>query len=351
MCPWDAANAVFRRVPRLRDAPYRLAVERLMSLGALREGWAPRGRGRETLFRSLAEHQLARYPTPSLLWSVFFNPFVEALVPLVVHVAAGGSLFDHIRKTGFPVPLTRRMCHDLLLLRFRGSLLLAIRCVEVDSAGGDDRLYRAWMRTRAAQRLGTREDESFWLGVLHWFAKAPMLDPARVGPLVDYIEHRRAQDASFSMTGRSLLAMIRGMEEWHRDLSREEIVRGVVYQPSGLSPVELEVKKDPCGTTSAGIWRVGEILSSKDLVAEGRRMGHCVYSYARSIESGQTSIWSMTLENGLGPTGTWGMLTIEVRNELGRIVQARGRFNRPATTAEHQILMRWAGLNGLQVVL
>jgi PcfJ-like protein len=111
------------------------------------------------------------------------------------------------------------------------------------------------------------------------------------------------------------------------------------------------VKRDPCSTTSAGIWRVGEVLSSKDPLAEGRRMGHCVYSYARSIESGQTSIWSMTLENGLGSTGTWAMLTIEVRNELGRVVQARGRFNRLASTAEHQILMRWAGLNGLQVVL
>jgi hypothetical protein len=60
----------------------------------------------------------------------------------------------------------------------------------------------------------------------------------------------------------------------------------------------------------------------------------------------------LTLEEGRGDsreTSLWAMLTIEVRNAERRIVQARGRFNRPATSAEHQILVRWAGVNGLTV--
>jgi hypothetical protein len=350
--PDDASQAVFRRAPRLWTHPYSRAVTRLMSLGPLRPDWTPRGRGRDAVFRSLAAHQLARYPTPALLWSVFFDPFVESLVPLVVHVAGGGSLFDYVRTADFPIPLTRRMCHDLLSTPFRGSLLQAVRRVEVRSVGGDDRLCHAWTRTRVAQEIGTRDEECFWLATLGWLAKAPLLDPSRVGPLVDYVAHRRAQDRSFTVNGRSAAAVLRGMLEWHRDLAREELVRGTVFQPSGFEPVELEVKqRDPAGAVHKGVWRVGEILSSKDLLAEGRRMGHCVFSYARSIESGQTSIWSMTFEDGRGATGNWAMLTIEVRNELRRVVQARGRFNRAATTAEHQILLRWAGHNGLTITL
>jgi hypothetical protein len=58
-----------------------------------------------------------------------------------------------------------------------------------------------------------------------------------------------------------------------------------------------------------------------------------------------------TLEDGRGERGRWALLTIEVRNEIRRIVQARGRFNRTATREEHAILMRWAGMNGLEPAL
>jgi hypothetical protein len=351
-CPWDSVRVVLRRAPRLGVGPYPRAIQRLLTVSAFSHGWVPRGRGRDTLFRSLAEHQLARYPVPSFLWNVFFDPYVEELVPLVVHVAAGGSLFAYVRDNHFAIPLTRRMCHELLSTAFRGSFLQAIRRVQVRSVGGDDRLLHVWWRTRVAQRIGTHDDEGFWLGVLRWLARASMLDPARVGPLVDFLAYLRERDASFSMAGRSVAALLRGMEEWHRNLVREELVRGTVFQPSGLEPLELDVKqRDPTGAVHRGIWRIGEILSSKDLLDEGRRMNHCVSSYARSIENGQTSIWSMTLENGRGPTGHWAVLTIEVRNELRRVVQARGRFNRPATKAEHEILVRWAGLNGLTIVV
>jgi hypothetical protein len=179
-----------------------------------------------------------------------------------------------------------------------------------------------------------------------------MLDPARVSPLVDYVAHRREEDPTFTMSGRSVAALIRGMEAWHRDLAREEIVRGTVFTPSGFAPIEVDLsRRTPAGHVAKHVWRVTEIGSSKELAAEGRRMGHCVLSYARSVESGLTSIWSMTYEDGRGDTGVWAMLTIEVRNELRRVVQARGRFNRPATSAEHTILSRWAGQNGLAVTL
>jgi hypothetical protein len=37
------------------------------------------------------------------------------------------------------------------------------------------------------------------------------------------------------------------------------------------------------------------------------------------------------------------MVTVEVRNDLRRIVQARGRFNRAMTPKEVRIIRRWAG--------
>ncbi|HEY2370672.1 MAG TPA: PcfJ domain-containing protein [Polyangiaceae bacterium] len=80
-------------------------------------------------------------------------------------------------------------------------------------------------------------------------------------------------------------------------------------------------------------------------------MGHCVYSYGGAVQSGMTSIWIMTMEDGQGPTGRWAMLTIEVRNQTRAIVQARGRFNRMPTNDERTILARFAAQNGLTVTI
>jgi len=134
------------------------------------------------------------------------------------------------------------------------------------------------------------------------------------------------------------------MVEWHRELATEKVVHGVVFEPSGYAALELDRSaRDRNGEFQRRIWHVDEVCTSKELAAEGRRMNHCVYSYVWSIQKGQTSIWSMTLEDGKGETGRWAMLTIEVRKDLRRVVQARGRFNRSATSEEHGILVAWAG--------
>ena len=338
----DLAEMVFRRAPRLAVEPFAGAVRRLVRLPPARplHDWSPSGNGRQRLFRSLGEHALASYPVPALLWEGFFDADADKFAPLVAHVAAGGSLFEFVGASGFPVPLTRRMCHELLSVPSGGSLLGAIRRIEVRFAGGNDRLYQAWMGTREARTLGDRDEETFWWTVIEWFSHAKTLDPSQVAPLVDYIGHRRRQDRGFSMSRRSLPALTRGMVEWHRELATEKVVHGVVFEPSGYARLEVDRSaRDRNGEFQRRIWHVDEVRTSKELAAEGRRMNHCVYSYVWSIEKGQTSIWSMTLEDGKGETGRWAMLTIEVRKDLRRVVQARGRFNRSATSFSGAFVM------------
>ncbi len=346
-------EVVFRSAPRLTAEPYAAAVKRLLALRAVRglAGWSPRGCSRNAQFRSLCEHLLSRYPVPALLWDGFFDLDADKLAPLIAHVAGGGSLFKYATDA-FPVPLTRGMCHELLSMPSRGSLFHAIRRVQVRAAGGDERLFQSWMTTRPGRSLGSRADESFWSSVIAWLSKADGLAMSAVSPLVDYIAHRRGLDASFSIAGRSAAATSRARDEWHRELAARKVIHGESFEPSGYAPVEIERSvRHRDGTCEKRIWRVDEVRTTKDLAAEGRRMNHCVYSYAASIQKGQTSIWSMTLEDGKGETGRWAMLTIEVRRDLGRVVQARGRFNRSATREEHAILLAWAGRNCLQLCL
>ncbi len=112
-----------------------------------------------------------------------------------------------------------------------------------------------------------------WWTVIGWLSRTEMLDPSQVAPLVDYISHRRREDRGFSMSGRSLAALIRGLNEWHRELATEKVVHGVVFEPSGYAALELDRSaRDRNGEFQRRIWRVEEVQTSKELAAEGLRL-------------------------------------------------------------------------------
>ena len=56
-------------------------------------------------------------------------------------------------------------------------------------------------------------------------------------------------------------------------------------------------------------WAIRELLSSDELIYEGRAMQHCVRTYARSCYAGRASIWTMETEDEEGRDK---VLTIEV---------------------------------------
>jgi hypothetical protein len=155
------------------------------------------------------------------------------------------------------------------------------------------------------------------------------------------------------MKGRSALAVLRDLRAWHADLAEARANRALTFRTSGFREAVYDdlARRGPHGEVIKESWQVEEILTSKALAEEGRRMGHCVYSYAGRIERREVSIWAVTMRDGLGETGRWAMLTVEVRNDARTIVQARGRFNRAATPREQAVLSRWAALNGLRLAI
>jgi hypothetical protein len=346
----ELLGTVAERAPRLVCANTLAALKLMAEADWVRppSTWQPSGKSQDRLFRSLAEHVLARYPMPPFLWTAFLaNEDSAALSRIAVHVGAGGSLFQAVRSGVMPVPLTRNMCHELLSRGGGARFLDAVRRVQVKAAGGDARLFRTWIATRAGRRLHARAGEEFWQTVLAWFSANPMMPQAEVAPLVDYIEHRRAEAPDFSIKGRSMLAMMREMRHWHGQLAKEKASSGRTFSPSGLQPMDIDrSRRKVKGSHLVEIWHFRELLDSKTLADEGRAMSHCVFSYARRIESGECSIWTLTLEDN---TGHWRRLTIEVRPSLCQIVQARGRFNRLPEPRDMLALEAWASRNKLQV--
>ncbi len=344
----EFAKTIMAKAPKLwanRDRSLWGIFFAVLKYGTLRplSEWKPKGKGANSLYRSLASHLLVEYPVPAFLYGLLktatTNNNVTWRADLFVHLARGGSMYKAVKSGQFPIPLTKRMCHLFMQAPASSGVIESARRAQITVFGGDRRLIQTFLATR----WGTDHFafEPFVATVFQWFCNHSMIDPAQVGPLFDYINHCRGEDVRFSMKGRSPLALMRGMEEWHGELHKSRKLNGLPFDPSGFSNGEWEGKKRlPNGNSVNSIWTCREILGSKELAMEGRTLKHCVYSYGRSIQSGQMSIWSLRQDDKR-------RVTVSVWNKNKTVGEARGKLNKMPSSKEKVFIQRWAALNNL----
>jgi hypothetical protein len=344
----DLMNEVLIKAPRIAEERHWPAYYTLAGMYWLRPvtEWNPRGKSRATIFRSLVDHLLIEYPVPGFLYSVFaVNPMrdrnARALAHFLRYVGQGGSPYNYMRSAFLPLVMTRRMCHEFMHTPGDMSFYQAARRAQAVVLGGDRGVIKAICRSRLGRGFG--KDERFWLTVIKWFCETEGLDLDRVGPLVDFIANRKRADSSYSMKGRTINSMLRAMEAWHRELSRARKVENIAFRKSGIpGGTWTSPAKTRRGQPTTVTWDIREILTSQELAAEGREMHHCVYSYANWVKERAVSIWSLRRDRER-------LLTVEVRNQNREIVQARGSFNRRATSPEINKLKHWASESGLKL--
>jgi hypothetical protein len=318
--------------------------------------WKPQTHNTRRQFASLARHLFAHWPVPAFMDSVWFLGNGAGAVQRqewFLHIGRG----ENIRTADLPLPYTKRMAHHFLQAPADLTVEAALRWGQICGLGGTERLVRAVIGTR----LGTEfQNDDFWSTVLQFFIANPMLDLVHVGPIIDYIEQQRfvSQDVfvgpgvverrgpaqpNFTMKGRTPAALLRQVEAWHRTLAKTEQPKAE-WPRSGIEGFEF-VEGGERGS-NLKIWTITELLSAKALFAEGRKMKHCVASYAHSCAHGACSIWTLEVETFEGRIK---MLTIEVQNAARLICQARGKCNMLPGEKHRGILRRWAEQAGLSL--
>ena len=338
--------------------PYRY-VDALLRLNDRRgqwirplEAWRPASHNLQRQFSSLVRHLLTRYPVPYFMDSAWFRRERGSyrLRDWFLHIGAG----KNIRTAKTPLPLTKRMAHHFAEAPRHYSIEQAIRWGQVHALGGDQRLTEAILGTPIASSF---ENDAFWQSVLRLFIANPLLDRKQIGPIVDFILHQKFEtrevvvgpgeielqgppQPNLTMRGRTPESLLRQVEDWHHELGRTSVAETLFFKRSGIREFEKKA-----GRGGENIWRIRELLSGAELVAEGRALRHCVASYAGSCASGECSIWTMEEET---PTRVIKHLTVEV-SAHGMIVESRGRQNRLPTAAEYKILQDWAREAGLTV--
>ena len=334
---------------RYVDALINLNERRWQWIAAL-EDWHPASHNARRQFSSLARHLLARYPVPAFMDQAWFRRDAgsERYREWFVQLGAG----KNIRTLQTPIPLSKQMAHHFVQAPDDTSIEGAIRWGQVHALGGGARLTGALLGTRIGHDFSNNE---FWTSVIRFFVANPLLDRQHVGPIVDYLHAQKFEtrevvvgpgqvevhlppQPGLTMRGRTANTLLAQVERWHRELGRTSGAERLYFRRSGVKELSLKTGKD-----GENVWRIRELLSGAELVAEGRVMKHCVASYAHSCAQGRASIWAMELHTELGREKRQ---TIEVTRE-GMIVQCRGRQNRLPTQPELDVVREWARLAGL----
>ncbi|MCZ6632042.1 MAG: PcfJ domain-containing protein [bacterium] len=300
------------------------------------EDWRPNSHNSRKQFGALVRHLLVQYEVPTFMDMVWFLRDTDGArqqQTWFVQVGIG----QNIRKLDVPVNLTKKMAHLFLQAPDESTVLEAFRWGQILGLGGETPQVRAINGTRLGSSF---EHEDFWHKVVHFFVNNPMLDPDQIGPLVDYIYNQKyvpqeevgpeglviqvpPAQPNFSIKGRSMNKLLRQVDYWHRQLARETRLPPKEWWPSGIGAFDHEVI-DRLGQVKEH-WRIQELLSSKELSIEGRQMHHCVASYAHKCQGGNTSVWSMQVEDLSGETHR--VMTIAVNNRSRSVTQSRGRHN------------------------
>lgn len=340
---------------RFVDALLRLADYELFWIRPFKD-WRCKTHNSYRQLISLIHHLLVKYDMPAFMekcwWSNNTHPHQE----WYIHLGEG----HNIRTAKFiPFEMTKRMAHFFMMAPQDYSIQEAFHYGKILALGGHRPLVDALRPTLIIDnnRGAYGSSKEFWDSVIRWFIANPMLDLDYVTTIVDYLYNQKfvrrrepvglrgeyedvpPPQPNLSMAKRDPEATIKAAERWHKQLGKAKKRGTSTWVPSYVMPFSFEE-----GTTgeSRKHWTIRELLSSNELIDEGRVMKHCVSSYASSCASGSSAIFSLRCNGNR-------VLTIQVSLTNRTVIQARGKLNVKSTPKEMSVIQRWAAENNLQV--
>ena len=174
--------------------------------------------------------------------------------------------------------------------------------------------------------------------LIHFFRKpANYVEAEELRRLLSYLQHLWDEEGSLNLKGWTLQSLRRREQEWQETLLRLEFEQSYEYVHlswKGAPYQDFEyVREDDQAT-----FRISQLTTARDLFFEGKRMCHCVGSYAVRCHQGFSSIWSLQKEcaGSIEP-----LVTIEV-NDQNQIVQAKRKYNAHPSHWEWELILRWA---------
>ena len=313
--------------------------------------YVPRSHNLEKQLVGLLNHMFVRYPVPAFMYQACLHPedplhkrhgiYRQWFVTL----AQGGSFSKLVRSfmTGkeahlfLSAPACNQIHENMWWAKMRVAGLpvgLTEKLI--------DRIFGQYYFEDSAGRLAE---------IIRFYARYyPELDKVTFGEVTDFLAWKLRHDLDFSLQGRTAASVVKLTNAWHTQMQKAKLGHDVAWKGLELSDWEFEAKDK--------IWMVSELRNNKELLKEGQKQKHCVYSYVSWCVDGRSAICSLRSYRKAAADVTsegkivWDRsmeierITIEVNSQRS-IVQVRGPLNRLPTEEEKFILRLWAGEKGL----
>ena len=248
------------------------------------------------------------------------------------HIGNGSN----IRSADVPVRLSKKMAHHFLSAPDDCTVEEALRWGQILGQNGSSTLARAITKTRLGRGF---EDEPFWNTVILFLIRHSGIRIAEVGPLVDYLHHRKfaaqeneqpdgsveqgpPREPNLSMKSRSLRKLRRQVDRYKETWTMEAQAPGIDVGSKKYRPAHFYHEETHEGTGRTLYWSIQGLQTARSLANEGEVMNHCVGAYGKKL--GGTSIWSVQVRDG---EVTHRVLTVAIDITRRVVTEARGRFN------------------------
>ncbi len=286
---------------------------------------------------SLVEHLLLIYPYPEMTTRVLRSPDLKWWLWLVI-LGQGASIKKVAPTMGWEIP--KRFMGHFPSSSEHHSTIDAVRWAEIHRLGGDDIdfIRQSTFMTNldptepASSHPMYQFDKEFWYDTILWMiSNKRTLTNETWQAIVPWAGHMNTEGnrigQRFRWRKRTVNASLRAAQLYRQEREARE-------QGSEKDKWEAKGWDYEFNAVGMGHCSITEMTTTTELVQEGRTMHHCVGGYAWECRAGKLAIFSMLL-NGTR------VLTIEVDVLQKRIVQIRGKFNRPATDEELDVIEEW----------
>jgi len=261
-------------------------------------------------------------------------------LPLLLHLGSG----QNIRKLAPYNKLTKKMAHLFINLKLSNNKECRYVWSFLSALSPNDLLCKVlyeycfdnrWPRDKSEH---LEQIKPLVLKLNEWFPSKEMDQEEDIRDILSYYTHCQQEGLEFSVKGRTLVSMLRTVNEWHESNYRSQYtyLQKTTWEGANYAPLAETID-----TTD---YQIVQLTTTLNLVQEGAYMRHCVATYAATCISGHKSIWSLRKKNS---SGSWkSLVTIEI-SKTRKIVQAKARCNAVPKQQYIQLIRAWARREGL----
>ncbi|NOQ74432.1 MAG: hypothetical protein GQ574_20650 [Crocinitomix sp.] len=290
-------------------------------------------------FSSLLRHLFCAYPVPEFLDSAWLESEGKEQRNWLTAMGVGISIrkLNHV-----PINMTKKVAHAFGKAPSNLTVSEALRWAQVVGKGGDERLANFILRSRLSRNEFV--NEKFWDGAILFMINAGMFDYEKIAEIIDFLIAQRTINRAYSLKGRTIPSIIRGSDAWHNDQENMRQRGGkLIWTSSNIAEAYYDEGKDEKQVS----YSILELRSTKELLIEGRKMNHCVATYASSCYRKKSAIFSIRKKPALSNEET--LATLEISLQGRRIVQAKARYNKTINNKALTLMKSWAKKENLQI--